>query len=287
MKIQRVINNNVVTVVNRDDKEIIVTGCGIGFGKKPGQTVDESKIEKIYRMESEESLEKFKELLRGLPLEHIQVSNDIIAFAKESLSMPLNQNIYITLTDHINFAINRFKRERSFFRNALTNEIQYFYPNEYAIGKHALDLIENKTGIRLPEDEASSIANHIVNAELDLKVSDSFRLITALQKLTGMMQQEEWFPPEASYESRLFLTNLKFLVHRVMFSTRTTVDDPKLAEFICRNYPAEFEMATKVKTFLWDEYQCEMQPDEVIYLALDMKRFRENAERKSEENGII
>lgn len=287
MRIRRVINNNVVTVVNGDDKEIIVTGCGIGFGKKTGQMVDESKIEKIYRMENEESLEKFKELLRGLPLEHIQVCNDIIAFAKESLSMPLNQNIYITLTDHINFAINRFKKERTFFRNALTNEIQYFYPSEYAIGKHALDLIENKTGIRLPEDEASSIANHIVNAELDLKVSDSFRLITALQKLTDMMQQEAWFPQKESYERRLFLTNLKFLIHRVMFSTRKNVDDPKLAGFICQNYPIEFERANKVKAFLWEEYQCEMQPDEVIYLALDMKRFRENAERESEEDGII
>ena len=287
MKIQRVINNNVVTVVNGEEKEIIVTGCGVGFGKKPGQTIEESKIEKIYRMESEEELEKFKELLRGLPLEHIQVSNEIIAFAKESLSMPLNQNIYITLTDHINFAINRFKKERSFFRNALTNEIQYFYQSEYAIGRHALDLIEKKTGIRLPEEEAASIANHIVNAELDLKVSDSFRLITALQKLIGMMQEKEWFPQKESYESRLFLTNLKFLIHRVMFNTRKTVDDPKLAEFICENYPIEFEQANKVKTFLWEEYQCEMQPDEVIYLALDMKRFRENAERESEEDGII
>lgn len=280
MKIQRIINNNVLTVLGRDGKEEIITGCGIGFGKKPGQTVDESKIEKIYRMESEESLEKFKELLRGLPLEHIQVCNEIIAFAKSSLSMPLNQNIYITLTDHINFAINRYRKEGTFFRNALTNEIQYFYQSEYAIGRHALDLIEKKTGIRLPEEEAASIANHIVNAELNMKVSDSFRMITALQKLMDMLKAESWMPEDGEYESRLFLTNLKFLVHRVMFGTRRTVEDPKLAEFVVENYKEEYEQARKVRQILWEEYQCEMYPDEVIYLALDIKRLRENTERK-------
>ncbi|NLL78703.1 MAG: PRD domain-containing protein [Clostridiales bacterium] len=286
MKVLKVINNNVVTVIDDRGKEVIVTGCGIGFGKKPGQSVDESKVEKIYRMESEESLEKFKELLKGLPLEHIQVCNEIIAFTKESLSMPINQNIYITLTDHISFAINRYK-EGTFFKNALTNEIQYFYPGEYAIGKHALDLIEKKTGIRLPEDEASSIANHIVNAELNLKVSDSFRLITAAQKILDMMQKEMWFPEEETYERRLFLTNLKFLVHRVMFGTRKNVEDPKLSDFIRNNYRTEYEQAEKVKDFLWEEYQCEMQPDEVIYLALDIKRLRENSERKDDTYGII
>ena len=48
-----------------------------------------------------------KELLANMPLEHAAISNDIIAYAKEQLKLRLNQSIYVTLTDHINFAIER------------------------------------------------------------------------------------------------------------------------------------------------------------------------------------
>lgn len=279
MVIRKVINNNVVSAQNDSGKEIVVTGCGVGFHKKPGEYVDESRIEKIYQMENEEALAKFKDLLRSLPLEHIQVSNEIISFAKKGLGVPLNQNVYITLTDHINFAIGRFK-EGTFFKSALANEIQYFYPSEYGVGRYALELIEKKTGIRLPEDEASSIALHLVNAELDLRVSDAFRLTTALQELLELLEEEPWFPEEEGYERKLFLTNLKYLVNRMMFGTREETEDKKLSEFIKANYVEEYKLAEKMRNFLQTRHHCEMQPDEEIYLALDMKRLRDNAGKK-------
>ncbi len=44
MIIERVYNNNVVLVKDeQSQKELILTGCGIGFQKKIGQIADESK----------------------------------------------------------------------------------------------------------------------------------------------------------------------------------------------------------------------------------------------------
>ena len=49
MIIERVYNNNVVLVKDeQSQKELILTGCGIGFQKKIGQIADESKIEKKF-----------------------------------------------------------------------------------------------------------------------------------------------------------------------------------------------------------------------------------------------
>lgn len=47
MRVIRVYNNNVVAT-RTDDKEAIVQGSGVGFGKKPGDLIDEAKIEKIF-----------------------------------------------------------------------------------------------------------------------------------------------------------------------------------------------------------------------------------------------
>lgn len=48
MKIVKVINNNTVCVLDQKGKEQIMSGKGIGFGKKYGDTVDNTRIEKIY-----------------------------------------------------------------------------------------------------------------------------------------------------------------------------------------------------------------------------------------------
>ena len=97
MKVDKVINNNIVSVLE-DGKEIVVMGRGLGFRAKPGSEIPETRIEKIFRLDSQTEVDQFKTLLSNLPLEHIQVSTEIINYAKEVLNKKLNQNIYITLT---------------------------------------------------------------------------------------------------------------------------------------------------------------------------------------------
>ena len=41
MKIDKVMNNNVVSSIDEDGQEIIVVGTGIGFQGKEGKVVDE------------------------------------------------------------------------------------------------------------------------------------------------------------------------------------------------------------------------------------------------------
>ena len=45
--IKKVLNNNVVFSKNKDGKDIILTGLGLGFQKKKGEFVDENKIEQL------------------------------------------------------------------------------------------------------------------------------------------------------------------------------------------------------------------------------------------------
>ncbi|MCI6655185.1 MAG: PRD domain-containing protein [Clostridium sp.] len=110
MKILKIINNNVVSACDEKGKEIVVMGKGLGFGKKSGDILDELKIEKKFSM-PDESVTRLEELLRDIPYEYIQTANKIITMAKEKYGMKLSKIIYITLTDHLNFAITRLKKE--------------------------------------------------------------------------------------------------------------------------------------------------------------------------------
>ena len=132
MLIEKIINNNIVSAVDSKGREVVVMGRGLGFGMKPGKQIQENKIEKVFRIKSQTLAEQFKDLLADMPLEHVKVSSDIITYAKENLKLKLNQSIYVTLTDHINFAITRYQQGIK-PQNALLWEIKRFYSREYEL----------------------------------------------------------------------------------------------------------------------------------------------------------
>lgn len=39
MKIDKIINNNIVSAIEADGKEVVIMGRGLGFGMKPGKEI--------------------------------------------------------------------------------------------------------------------------------------------------------------------------------------------------------------------------------------------------------
>lgn len=166
MKVEKIINNNLVRSYNENGIEVLIMGCGLGFKKQVGDEIDASKIEKIYSIK-DKNVDHMEDLLKKIPLEVIQVANEIIDYANISLDKKLNDNIYLSLTDHIYFAIERLKNGIP-IHNGLLLEIKRFYNHEYLIGKEALSIIHKRLNITLPIDEAGFIAFHLVNASMDI-----------------------------------------------------------------------------------------------------------------------
>lgn len=271
MKIQRIINNNVVSALDERGKEIVAMGKGIGFQKKNGQEIPEIGVEKIFRLESPTVLEHFKELIANMPLACVQVSDEIINYAKTVLPQKLSQSVYLTLTDHINFAITRF-HDGMLFENALYSEIKRFYPDEFCIGRYALELIEKRTGVRLPEDEAASIAFHLVNAEYGLKFRDIHMMSEMIRHLVGMVHAV--YPlREDSIETDRLMTNLKFLLNRMLLQDKPadTVKDEVFSDFIRNHCVKEYELALKMKDYIEAVVGCQMTEEEMTYLTIQLK----------------
>ena len=178
MKILKIMNNNAVASKDDTDREIIVLGKGIGFKKHINDEIDETSIEKIFRL-PDASKGQFEKLVEEIPYEYVKYSDEVIQYASNVLGRKLNKNIYITLTDHLNFAIER-QKQGVHFKNALLWEIKKFYQEEYKIGLKAIELIKNEENIELPIDEAGFIALHIVNAAMDGKMCDSLNMPTMI-----------------------------------------------------------------------------------------------------------
>lgn len=258
---------------NEHGHEILVMGCGLGFKRTPGDTVDIKKIEKIYKIEESDVRNHLEELLSKVPLEHIQITNEIIEYADLSLGKILPENIYITLTDHINFAIQRFRKGIP-IQNALLWEIKRFYNHEYLIGKEAVEMINSKFRIQLPEDEAGFIALHIACATLDSinteQVKRNMEIIQSILSIVKYHFNIELKEKCIHYER--FITHLKFFIQRVFSGNIMKDQEDDFMLMIKSQYKKEYTCALKVHDFFLKEYDLRLTSDEMMYLTIHIRR---------------
>lgn len=274
MRIEKIINNNIVSSTDENGREVVVMGRGLGFKMKEGMEIPKDKMEKIFRLDNEDMLNRFKTLLSKLPPEHLQISTEIINYAKKVLRKPLNQNIYITLTDHINFAIERF-HQNMLYPTPLLREVRSFYREEYLIGEYGIALIEKRLGIRLPVDEAASMALHVVNAEYNTAMRDTINITQLIQQVVGIVK--EYFQislDERSLNYERFITHLKFLAQRIYMKELLDSTAPGFSKMISRMYPAEYICSQKIQYFIKETYGHEVTDEEVAYLAVHIRRMR-------------
>lgn len=275
MRIEKVINNNIIQARDNNGVELVVMGRGIGFGKGPGSEVNSAAIEKTFRLDNMDDKEQFKRLLASLPLEHIRLANDIISYARESLKIRLNQNVYLTLTDHISFVIDRYRAGMN-FSNILADEVRLFYPVEYSVGRYALEMIEERTGCRLMEDEAASIALHIINGETNLVMGTAFQMIKMMREMMEIIERHITIPEGRNYPKERLISDLKQLANRLVSEEPMSGHkDEILYRFVQDNYREEYEIINGINEYIEGAYQCRMTEEEKIYLALNIKRMRD------------
>ena len=270
--IEKVINNNIISAYEKSGAEVIVMGRGIGFKKKQGEVVPADQISKIFRIKSRTLTEQFKELLANMPLERVRISDEIISHAKDHLKLKLNQSIYVTLTDHINFAIERVSQGIE-PQNALLWEIKRFYPQEFQLGIYASELIHDRLGILLPEDEAGFIALHFVNAEYGTDIRDAVKFPDQMQAIVDIVEHDLGIMlDESSLHYERFVTHIKFLIQRIYRKELLSSEDRELSLMMQRKYPREYQCSVKVAEYIMKATGSRLSEEEIIYLSVHIRR---------------
>ena len=270
--IEKVINNNIISAYEKSGAEVIVMGRGIGFKKKQGEVVPADQISKIFRIKSRTLAEQFKELLANMPLERVRISDEIISHAKDHLKLKMNQSIYVTLTDHINFAIERVSQGIE-PQNALLWEIKRFYPQEFQLGIYALELIQDRLDILLPEDEAGFIALHFVNAEYGTDIRDAVKFPDQMQAIVDIVERDlGMLLDESSLHYERFMTHIKFLIQRIYRKELLSSEDRELSLLMQRKYPREYQCSLKVAEYIMQATGSRLSEEEIMYLSVHIRR---------------
>ncbi|MGP3130881.1 BglG family transcription antiterminator LicT [Serratia marcescens] len=280
MKIAKILNNNVVITLDDRQAETVVMGKGIGFKKKPGDTLDESLIEKVFTHNGGEIAERYKELLAEIPLACVTTADRIITLARERLPGKLHNIVYITLTDHIHFALQRYAQGLD-IKNALLWEIKKLYPAEFAVGLEALALIAQRLDTALPEDEAGFIALHLVNAQLNDEMHNTLHITRVMQEILNLVKYHFRFDyNEESLSYHRFVTHLKFFAQRLLGKNYVDSDDDSLYQVVKEKYRESFACASKINRHIEKHYQHQLTTEEMMFLTIHIERVRSESEEK-------
>lgn len=272
MRVSKVINNNVVSCLDDSGRELVVMGKGLGFRCRAGDTLDPALAEKVFRMDTPEEMGKLKSLFSSLSPELLELCEKIIDHANQALGHRLNESIYLTLTDHIQFSLSRVRQNMA-FPNPLMTEVRVFYPGELAVGWFALEQIRDRFGVKLPEDEAASIALHIVNAEYDSSMNATMRATQVLGPIVEIL--EGWpglklNPRHLNYDE--LIVHIKFLAMQSFSHGGQDWAAPGLDRLVGGQFPEAFACAEEIVQFLGEQCGSPVPATEQAYLALCIHR---------------
>lgn len=274
MRVKKVFNNNVVLAATNEQSELIVMGKGIGFQKKSGDEIEEDFIEKKFVIQEDEPAEHLKAVYQTLPVEESDAVFAIIVRAEQHLQQTFDSNVYLTLADHIHYAIQR-TAEGIDLKNPLAWEVRRFYRREYELGKESLAIIEKYTGTVLDADEAASIALHFVNAQKEGQmIEETIKVTRIVQDILNIVRLHFGVVfDEESISYNRFLAHLQYFAQRVVSKEIfQTSQDTFLLEQVQANYPDALNCTEKVAVYIDERYQFKVSPDEKVYLTIHIHR---------------
>lgn len=273
-RIVQALNNNVALVKDKYGEQAVVMGLGITYKKSKGDLIVSDKIEKVFSLKSSESKENFLTLLRDVPLDFITVTYDVIDSLSSKYHYPVQEYLYVTLTDHI-YCSYKAILDNTYQKSDIC-QLSQEYQEEYQMATEALAIFRSQLLADFPDDEIGKIALHFINAK-SLKVDDKKLKVrtakTILEQVQKILEQ---------YDIKRTKTNVNFydrlmvhLTYFIEYLDRSRDDNLSLLEMedqIKQTYPKAYQIADEIYRIITTETGIDNYRSERFYIALHIQR---------------
>lgn len=273
LRIDKVLNNNVLIAEHPSYEEVVVIGKGIGFNRKRGDIIDTESVEKLFVLRNEKEQENYLKLLPFIDHDYLEVIISAIELIKQRTHSQLNEHIHVALTDHLMFAITRASQGME-MTNPFLVETKALYRREYEVAIDVVALIKEKTGFSLPVGEIGFIALHIHSAITNKNLSEVNQHSQLVSRLVGMV--EDQFEIEIDKEGVDYMRlvrHLRFAIERVLKGER--VEEPeKIASLLKEEYPVCYNLSWKLIKVMQQSLKLKVFDAEAVYLTMHLQRLQ-------------
>ena len=270
----KALNNNMVLVRDSSGVEKICQGKGIGFQKRNGDRILRGQVERSYIPENELDRRHFQQLFSEIPDEYWEIAEKVVDYGREHYKIKVSDRVILPLCDHMAGSVDRYKKG-TILANPMLWDIKRVYADEFQIGKYALEILNERFGVKMQEDEAAFLAYHFVNAELgslpNVSPDSMAKLIGNVldivqESFQVTLNDEDW-----NYQR--FVTHLKFFAARIVQRSGYQDEaDDELFEELSERYRPVRNCVDRIADYILINYHYDLSMDERLYLLIHIQR---------------
>lgn len=271
--IEKPMNNNVVLAFDESSgQEVILIGKGLGFNRKKGQVIDEasSAVERIFRAYDEAYKARYMTLLKGIDQGVLGVCAEIVSEAENALG-ELSEKLFLVLSDHISFALERLKQQQD-ISNPFLYEIKMLYPEAYQMGVRAQKMLLDATGIEIPEGEVGFITLHMHAARFKKDVKETVKNTRVIKALIELIERE--LGTELKRGTMVYdrlVSHLWYCLDRI--EKGEDIDNP-MGDTIETQFPEAFDISQRVVAYIEKTMGKTVYKNERVYMTIHIERLR-------------
>ena len=278
MLILRVLNNNVVLARETSGREVIVTGRGLGFQRRPGMSVDPEKIVRVFVPEDGRDPDHLAMVLADIDQDIVRAVALAISEAQVENPESTNPTLVIAVADHIAGAVARNRRAGDAVQYPLEAEVMHLYSEEYAKAQVLLAHINRYLDEPLPDTEAIALALHIVNsgfASGDL--SFTYTMTGLIHQMIAVISERYGIDvPHDSVSVARFITHVRYLFVRIRQGKQLHDAQSVVGDGIRTAFPDAVRTAEQLADIVHLRLGESLSRDEIAYLALHVARMTQD-----------
>ncbi len=251
-------------------QELIFLGKGVGFGKKVNQNVSEIENAKAYRFTEQQSRQESIDTIKSISPVFIEIAGGIIEEAEKQFGN-VDNNILLPLADHIAFAIKRMEQGIE-LKNPFAKEIKVLFEEEYNVAKKGKNLINQKIGVEINDDEVGYITLHVHTALTRENVVQSMDVARMIQEGIQTIEKELGaMLDDATISYTRLLTHMKFMILRVINDEKLHLD---MTDYVLENFPDSFALAKQICNSFEQSIKKPFPNIEISYFAIHIERVK-------------
>lgn len=250
----------------------IVTGIGIAFKKKVGDSIDKDNILEQYVLEKDASIASYDEMFKNISPEEISTMNEVISYASKALNVSFGSRTKLSIIDHLYYAIKRYKEGAELKSDLLWN-LKRIYKKEYQVARECISLVNRNLNVELWEEECSFLTLHFVNVTYNKGESSKAMMeagvINDILKIIS-----DYFKVKLDEDDEQlgrFVVHLRYLIRMASDGeVGKPVKNKSLFNYCSRSYKREYQCSRLIQKYILDKFKFDINEDELLYITIHL-----------------
>ena len=268
-RVTKVLNHNaVIAVWQEDNREYLIMGKGVGFGKKVSERMDSGPEDTIYSLQESTERGDARDMVKSLSPECLEIADEVLGRAEEVFGK-IDRNILFPMADHIEYAVRRIQRKEQ-ISNPLTDDIRILFHTEYKVAECIGPILKERMQIQIDPDEIGYVALHIHSAIMYEKVSQSMLIAQSVRECISLVEQGTGSSIDVmSLAYNRLMNHVRYMIARAVSGEKLKLN---MNDYMSVKFPKAFQIAESVCDQIGHRLKCALDEVEIGYLAMHIER---------------